>query len=608
MSSSRDEALRDRWEQLIHRWQGPIYGYVLRMLRDEAAAADVTQEVFAEAVRHLHRIGEEVERPWLYKVAMNRVYRHFRETSRRREKEHQAAMKETTEQGRDPLEARDDRDVLEDHVHRLPEESRSLILLHYYGGLSQREMATMLGVPRTTIASRLKSAVATLRKGLIAGGCIAVASRAEALMRTMPAVPVPETLAGSLLGLGTGTGAVVGSAATSALTYGGILMSQKIWIGVGIVSVVTFIGGFGIGRSGHAELRSRVGDQRAELEDASLTRERLRTENEKLATQLEGLEERGAKLARDLLETSAKLADAEKSRAQDPADSDAEEPALGPGGIDWSELGDVIRANRHIALAVCEEIAKGGGSRSLSPELQAGRMEVIGAISAAAAKARLASPYPILDEEMLPEIMDVYLGALLDLSEQQVAEVQSIALELRRGHDLADDATPLEAYGVRRAMMEGLDARLGDVLDEDQASVLSKIGPIWDEMKMGTVRNAWIGVDAPGLHETLSSEWQKHYRFDEDQREQSGSILSEYAAAARSLLNSYDLLGGRAPTQAERERLMADLADLQLRYERSILAMLTAEQRGQLQNQHPLLIQFRPGGDVRLDTADAPGF
>lgn len=37
-------------ERLVREWQGPIYSYVFRMLRREAEAADVTQEVFTQAL------------------------------------------------------------------------------------------------------------------------------------------------------------------------------------------------------------------------------------------------------------------------------------------------------------------------------------------------------------------------------------------------------------------------------------------------------------------------------------------------------------------------------------------------------------------------------
>ena len=190
----------------------------------------------------------------------------------------------------------------------------------------------------------------------------------------------------------------------------------------------------------------------------------------------------------------------------------------------------------------------------------------------------------------------------------QCALRQALALELRREYDLAPDATPLDAYPARLGVMQGVEDGLGSILTPAQAQAFQKISPIWSEMKTGTVRNAYIGVDSPGLHEALSREWQNHYRFDDDQRERSGGILNEYSAAAKRLLHSYDLLDGRKPSPQERDRLVADLADLQLRYERTIVAMLSEEQRRQLQVQPPLLIHFRPGGEVRVGTDGVPGF
>src|SRR5262249_49183967 len=56
--------------------------------------------------------------------------------------------------------------ILDEAVHRLPELLRSVVVLHYTGGLSLRETAQVIGVSAGTAKSRLNSALTQLRRRL----------------------------------------------------------------------------------------------------------------------------------------------------------------------------------------------------------------------------------------------------------------------------------------------------------------------------------------------------------------------------------------------------------------------------------------------------------
>jgi RNA polymerase sigma-70 factor (ECF subfamily) len=54
---------------------------------------------------------------------------------------------------------------LRDRLARLPERQREVLVLRYYDGLDEAEMAEALGVPRGTVKSRLHGAIRALRQG-----------------------------------------------------------------------------------------------------------------------------------------------------------------------------------------------------------------------------------------------------------------------------------------------------------------------------------------------------------------------------------------------------------------------------------------------------------
>ena len=74
---------RDAFESLFRKYQGPIYGLVVRLVGAEDAY-DLTQEVFLRVLRSLHSFrGDCTFRTWLYTVARHVCYNHCRDEKRR---------------------------------------------------------------------------------------------------------------------------------------------------------------------------------------------------------------------------------------------------------------------------------------------------------------------------------------------------------------------------------------------------------------------------------------------------------------------------------------------------------------------------------------------
>jgi RNA polymerase sigma-70 factor (ECF subfamily) len=60
----------------------------------------------------------------------------------------------------------DDREIIDDALKRLPAESRAIVVLHFYAGLSLPETAQALGLPVGTVKSRLHRSLATMRDAI----------------------------------------------------------------------------------------------------------------------------------------------------------------------------------------------------------------------------------------------------------------------------------------------------------------------------------------------------------------------------------------------------------------------------------------------------------
>jgi RNA polymerase sigma-70 factor (ECF subfamily) len=77
-AGSGDSPRLQRFERYLERFRGPIFTYVFRLVKDEAAAEDIAQETFVRLFKELDRIRDQTASAWLYRVARNLVTDYIR--------------------------------------------------------------------------------------------------------------------------------------------------------------------------------------------------------------------------------------------------------------------------------------------------------------------------------------------------------------------------------------------------------------------------------------------------------------------------------------------------------------------------------------------------
>ena len=72
VSAERTGAARADFDRLFEEFSAPIYNYVLRMVGDRDRAADIAQDTFIKAYRHLDSLTDVTStRSWIYRIATN---------------------------------------------------------------------------------------------------------------------------------------------------------------------------------------------------------------------------------------------------------------------------------------------------------------------------------------------------------------------------------------------------------------------------------------------------------------------------------------------------------------------------------------------------------
>jgi RNA polymerase sigma-70 factor, ECF subfamily len=156
---------RERFGDLIERYQGRLVNYLFRLVRSADDAHDLAQEVFVKVYQVLDRYDPQYRfSTWLFRVAQNAAIDQIR---RRRLRVVSLSQEDHEGEGRDwelpapergpygELRNRERADAIQEAIDSLPWEYRELILLRHMGELPYEEIAQMKRMPLGTVKNKL---------------------------------------------------------------------------------------------------------------------------------------------------------------------------------------------------------------------------------------------------------------------------------------------------------------------------------------------------------------------------------------------------------------------------------------------------------------------
>ena len=166
---------KETYIKLLKEHQNRVYSVALYSLRDAEDAADITQETFLRLWRYEGDLNSNQAKAWLLRVCHNLCIDHSRRRKTVRtyfgvpDNEAVDQLKSKTVSGEDPsenLHQKEQQEALLKSMNILPEETRSIMMLHYFQDLKIQEIAGLLGMKASTIKVRLHRARKALRRHL----------------------------------------------------------------------------------------------------------------------------------------------------------------------------------------------------------------------------------------------------------------------------------------------------------------------------------------------------------------------------------------------------------------------------------------------------------
>jgi len=148
-----------------------VFALILRVVVNRAQSEEVLQEVFLEIWQSAGRFAPNKGqgRSWVLTIAHRRAVDRVRSSQASADRDNRIGVRDL-EAGRDvvaeTVESRMAGDTVLAALAGLPEAQQEALVLAYYGGYSQSEIATLVGAPLGTIKTRMRDGLSRLRTEL----------------------------------------------------------------------------------------------------------------------------------------------------------------------------------------------------------------------------------------------------------------------------------------------------------------------------------------------------------------------------------------------------------------------------------------------------------
>jgi RNA polymerase sigma-70 factor, ECF subfamily len=148
---------------LVSRWEKRVFNYLLRLTGNSEDSLDLSQDVFLKAYQNIRKLDDSARfGPWLFRIAHNEAYSHFRKRRPEAGAEDSAFLEGTAAPGVAPELSI----AVAGALARLTPDQREAVVLKVYQGFRFEEMALILECPVSTVKSRLYTALDLMKNEL----------------------------------------------------------------------------------------------------------------------------------------------------------------------------------------------------------------------------------------------------------------------------------------------------------------------------------------------------------------------------------------------------------------------------------------------------------
>jgi len=177
------QALRNSDEsafrELVEKYELNVYNTCIGMLGNEDNAKDISQDVFIEVFRSIHKFrGDSKISTWLYRLAVNKSLNYIRDNKKHRivrsiqrfftkeENETLDLQDFGSQNAEQEIEQNEHSKALHSALNKLPENQKTAFVLKNYDDLSYKQISEIMELSHSSVESLIHRAKVNLQKHL----------------------------------------------------------------------------------------------------------------------------------------------------------------------------------------------------------------------------------------------------------------------------------------------------------------------------------------------------------------------------------------------------------------------------------------------------------
>lgn len=165
--NKNDEKRKEIFEKVVKTQTPRIYKMIYNMTNNAEITKELTQDVFTNAWKGFKSFrGDSAVYTWLYRIALNTVFRYRREQARQAKIVSVDDIAHPAAEGNPEkfLDKKSDQQLVKNMVYLLPRKYQEVLVLRYYEDYDYSTIAQILGIPIGTVRSRLNRTIIKLEE------------------------------------------------------------------------------------------------------------------------------------------------------------------------------------------------------------------------------------------------------------------------------------------------------------------------------------------------------------------------------------------------------------------------------------------------------------
>lgn len=156
--------MQSKFERLYDTYYDSVYRYIFVSVKDKYNAEDIISTVFTKIYEHQDQIEEiESSKNWVFRIAHNAIIDFYRKNSKIIPIEN-FLDRGKEEEGYENILIKDEFTKVKKIIDELPESTKKMVYMRFYGGLKFREISELINVAENTVKSTVSRAIKRIRK------------------------------------------------------------------------------------------------------------------------------------------------------------------------------------------------------------------------------------------------------------------------------------------------------------------------------------------------------------------------------------------------------------------------------------------------------------